>query len=75
MSGQGSVWSFTLNRLAPGDPDRDPQIVAQVELAEQPGLLLLTNVVGAAIGDVHIGMQVNVEFERSGDAWVPVFAP
>lgn len=75
VSGRGSVWSYTLNRLAPGGPDLDPPIVAQVELDEQPGLLLLTNVVGAAIGDVHIGMRVRVEFERVGATWVPVFAP
>ncbi len=69
------MWSFTLNRLGQGDPDVDPPIVAEVELAEQPGLLLLTNLVTAAIGEVHTGMQVHVEFEQGGDAWVPVFAP
>ena len=74
VSGRGSVWSFTLNRLGQGDPDVDPPIIAEVELAEQPGLLLLTNLVTAAIGEVHIGMQVHVEFEPGGDAWVPVRA-
>jgi uncharacterized protein len=75
VSGQGSIWSFTYNRLAPDGESGDAPIVAEVQLPEQPGLRLLTNIVKAALSDVQIGMAVHVEFERAGDAWIPVFAP
>src|SRR5262249_48632578 len=46
VSGRGTVWSWTLNRyqFAPGMAP--PYVVAIVELVEQAGLRLLTNVVG-----------------------------
>ena len=75
VSGWGSVLSFTLNRLAEGDPDVSPPIVAEVELVEQPGLRLLTKLVRVATGEIYVGLEVHVEFEQVDDAWVPVFAP
>ena len=50
-----------------------PYVIAEVELAEQPGLRLLTSVVGC--DEVTIGMPVRVRFEQAGDAWIPVFGP
>ena len=73
VSGRGSVWSFTVNRYpwAPGlEP---PYVLAEVELAEQSGLRLLTTIVDC--DDVRIGLPVQVRFEPAGEAWVPVFAP
>ncbi|PZC46996.1 MAG: hypothetical protein C1O27_001612 [Chloroflexi bacterium] len=47
-----------------------PYVVALVELDEGP--VLMSNVVGCAPEDVHIGMPLQVTF---GDADVPVFRP
>ena len=74
-TGSGTVWSFTINRLASPQENGEVPIVAQVELVDQAGLLLLTNLVHVSQCDVTIGMAVHVEFEHVEDAWVPVFAP
>jgi uncharacterized OB-fold protein len=75
VSGRGTLWSWTVNRYQwiPSMPP--PYVVAEVELAEQPGLRLLTNLVGADAADVRIGMAVTVCFARAGDAFIPLFRP
>lgn len=76
VSGNASVATFTVNRhpWVPGfDP---PYIIAIVELDEQPGLRLTTNLVGVEIEDVHIGMRVRVVFEeRDEGIFLPLFEP
>jgi uncharacterized OB-fold protein len=52
-----------------------PYVVALVELEEQPGLRLTTNIVGCQVDDVTIGMPVVVEFEDRGDVSLPQFGP
>jgi uncharacterized protein len=50
--------------------------VAIVELVEQPGLRMLSNVVGCDPELVRAGMAVTVEFESLADGiWLPVFRP
>jgi uncharacterized OB-fold protein len=49
--------------------------VALVELAEEPDVRLMTNIVDVAAGAVAIGMAVDVFFEQWGDVWVPLFRP
>jgi uncharacterized OB-fold protein len=73
VGGEGTVWSFTVNRYRWSPELEPPYVVAEVELDEQPGLRLLTAIVDA--DEVAIGMRVSVRFEPAGDAWVPVFAP
>jgi uncharacterized protein len=75
VSGQGSVFTFTVNhhRYHPEVPV--PYVIALVELDEQPGLRLPANIVGCAVEDVHIGMRVRVDFEDHGEVFVPVFRP
>jgi hypothetical protein len=73
MSGRGRVASFTVNHQR-WDPQLEvPFVIAIVELAEQPGLQFLTNIVGCAPEDVVIGMQVRVAFEQHEDIWLPLF--
>lgn len=76
-SGRGSVWSFTVNRYQWAPGIEPPYVLAEVELDEQPGVRLLTSIVGVDpdADDVTIGMPVHVRFEPAGDGWVPVFAP
>jgi uncharacterized OB-fold protein len=76
-SGLATVVTFTLNHQ-PWVPSPDhPYAIAIVELDEQPGLRLMTNLVGCAAEDVHIGMRVRVVFEEhgDGDVWIPLFEP
>jgi uncharacterized protein len=86
VAGTGTVYSFTVNRYQWTPALEPPYVIAEVELDEQPGLRLLTSVVGC--DEVTIGMPVRVRFEPAAaptearatdtaadDAWVPVFAP
>ncbi|MGH0032286.1 MAG: Zn-ribbon domain-containing OB-fold protein [Myxococcota bacterium] len=75
VSGRASVLTFTLNHQ-PWVPSPDhPYAIAIVEIEEQPGLRLMTNVVGCAAEDVHVGMPVQVAFEEHEDVFIPVFRP
>jgi len=76
VSGRATLHTYTVNHQAwmPG-PDL-PYVVAIVELPEQVGLRLTTNLVNCAIDDVEIGMPVQVTFEaRDEDVWIPLFEP
>jgi uncharacterized OB-fold protein len=55
-------------------PDH-PYAIAIVELDEQEGLRLTTNVVNCAAEDVRIGMRVQVVFDQYEDVWIPLFQP
>ncbi len=75
VSGAGTVQTFTVNHQRWGPDHAGPYVVAIVELAEQPGLNLLTNVVGCEPRDVRIGMPVQVVFRPLADVWLPLFQP
>lgn len=75
VAGTAVLHTYTVNRQAwlPGfDP---PYVVAIVELPEQEGLRLTTNLVNCALDDVRIGMPVRVVFEQWEDVWLPLFEP
>ena len=75
LPGTGAIDTFTINHQSwyPGlDP---PYVVAIVELPEQPGLRLTTNLVGCAPEEAVIGMALHVTFEQYEDVWLPFFAP
>lgn len=74
-SGRAEVLTFTINRQAWTPELAAPYVVAIVELVEQPGLRLLTNIVGCAPERVAIGMPVQVRFEQQDDVWLPLFEP
>jgi uncharacterized OB-fold protein len=75
VSGRGHVYTFTINRR-PWEPDLEvPFVLAIVELEEQAGLRLMTNVVGCPVEDVEIGMPVEVTFVARGAASIPHFRP
>ena len=75
VSGRGTVATFTLNHQ-PWVPAPDhPYAIAIVELDEQPGLRVMTNIVGCAPEDVTIGMRVQVTFQEYEDVFMPLFEP
>jgi uncharacterized OB-fold protein len=75
VSGRGRVYSYTINRQQWSPGLEVPYVIAIVELDEQPGLRLLTNIVGCPVDEVAIEMPVAVEFVHRGDVFLPVFAP
>jgi uncharacterized OB-fold protein len=75
VSGDATVHTFTINEQ-PWIPTFDPPyVIAIVELPEQEGLRLTTNIVDCEPHDVTIGMAVHVRFENYDDVWLPLFGP
>ena len=74
LSGKGVVYSWTVTRVAGlastppqlfrGFEDRLPFIIVVVELAEQEGLRILSNLIGASPEEIRIGGAVEVVFTR-----------
>jgi uncharacterized OB-fold protein len=75
VSGRGVVHACTINRYAWFPTMPPPYVIAEVELEEQPGLRITTNIVGCEPEAVRIGMPVTVEFDHVGETWIPVFRP
>lgn len=76
VSGRGAIYTFTVARHAarPGIPV--PFVLALVELVEQPGLRLTTNIVGCDVDHVEIDVPVRLRFDTEPDGFaVPVFEP
>jgi uncharacterized protein len=75
VSGRATLHTFTVNHQ-PWYPGLDPPyVVAIVELPEQAGLRLTTNVVNCAVDGVRIGMDLQVTFEEYDDVFIPMFEP
>ena len=75
VSGRGQVVTFTINHQ-PWNPTVEvPYVIALVELDEQTGLRLATNIVGCRPEHVRIGMRVRVTFIEREDVWLPLFEP
>jgi uncharacterized OB-fold protein len=75
VSGSASVWSFTVVHQRFVDWLPTPYVVGVVAIAEDPEVLLTTNIVGCPPQDVKIGMPVRVRFERHNDVFLPLFEP
>jgi uncharacterized OB-fold protein len=76
VSGRGVVYAFVVihHNTTPGFDARTPYVVAWIELPEQGGLRLLSDVVGADPGEVEIGSAVEVVFDAvNADLTVPRF--
>ncbi len=74
VSGRGTVWSFTINHH-PWDGSPEPWNIVLVELDEQPGLRLTSNLVGCRDDEIAIGQRVQVTFEEREGVWFPLFEP
>ncbi len=75
VSGRATVLTYTLNHQEWVPAPDHPYSIAIVEIEEQEGLRLMTNIVNCPAGDVHIGMAVQVLFEQHDDVWIPLFEP
>jgi len=76
VSGRATLHTFTVNHH-PWIPGFDPPYtIAIVEIEEQPGLRLTTNVVNCESDDLRIGMPLRVVFEEAEDGiYLPLFEP
>jgi uncharacterized OB-fold protein len=77
VSGRGSVYSFTVVRQAfdPAYAAELPYVVALVELEEDAGVRILTNIVHAEPSTITVGMPVEVTFEDRIGLALPMFQP
>jgi hypothetical protein len=78
VSGRGTVYTWTVVHHAPlsGFQAEVPYIVAWIELEEQPGLRILSNVVDCAPDQLRAGLAVRVTFrDVSDDISLPLFRP
>jgi acetyl-CoA acetyltransferase/uncharacterized OB-fold protein len=76
VSGRATVVSFTVNHQRWMPTIDVPYVIALVELIEQGGLRLTTNLVGCEPDAVRIGMSVRVRFESvSDEIALPLFEP
>ena len=77
VGGPFSPTRSTTNRSCPPVPV--PYVIAIVELDEQADLRIATNIVDCEPDSVHIGLPVEVRFERhdvdDDSVFFPVFAP
>jgi hypothetical protein len=78
VSGRATLYSYTVAVQAfhPYFVDKVPYVLAVVELAEEPGLRLTTNIVDCAEADLQVGMPVVVVFrEVAPGMTLPLFRP
>ena len=69
LSGEGTIYSFTVmtEDLVPGFESALPLTVVAVELDEQDGLVVVSNLMGVEPSEVRIGDRVRVTFEDLPD--------
>lgn len=64
LSGRGRVhtWTEIVHPVHPGARSRVPYLVAEIELDEQAGLTMISNLVGTSAERIAIGAPVAVDF-------------
>ena len=75
VSGRGTVAAFTINHQPFMDGFEPPYAFGFVEIHEDPEIRLGTNIIGCDLDTIHIGMEVEVLFEKNGEYFVPLFMP
>ena len=78
VSGQGTLYSFTVTMQAwhPFWADKLPYVLASVELIEQEGLKILSNVIDCDQDRLCVGMALQVVFrEVAPGLTLPLFRP
>jgi uncharacterized OB-fold protein len=76
VSGRGTIYSYAVveRPFHVGFIEALPYIVVLVELAEEPGLRMVANLVGVAPGTpLACGMPVEVTYEDRGSVTLPQF--
>jgi uncharacterized OB-fold protein len=74
-SGRATLFSYTLNHKAWNPDVPVPYALGIVELPEQAGLRMTSNIVNCAATDLAIGLPLRVTFEQQEDWFIPLFEP
>ena len=76
VSGKAVLLTYTVNHHPWVPGFEPPYVIAIVELPEQSGLRLTTNLVNVESDDIEIGMPLRVVFEAcDDDIHIPLFEP
>jgi uncharacterized protein len=75
VSGDGTVFTYTVNQHPFNPAVPPPYVIAIVELVEQDDLRLAANIVDCQPDSVTVGMPVAVRFEEQASGIDTVFAP
>ncbi|MBI2872150.1 MAG: OB-fold domain-containing protein [Chloroflexi bacterium] len=78
VSGRGTVYAHYVHHFKNigGFEDKAPYPVVAVELEEQRGLLMVTNILHCPYDQLRVGMPVEVVFEKASDEiTIPQFRP
>jgi len=75
VSGDGTVFTFTVNWHQFHPEVAPPNVIAIVQLAEQDDLRIPTNIVAVDHDALRCGLPVHVVFEQHGEIYYPVFEP
>lgn len=75
VSGNGEVYSFTVNCKAWGPGLEIPYVIAIISFPKAEGLQITTNLLAVKPEDVQIGMPVELCFENDEDVWLPMARP
>jgi uncharacterized OB-fold protein len=76
--GRGTIYAYTVmnDELVPGFESVVPLAVVVVELDEQEGLMVVSNLIGTEVSELRIGDRVQVTFEELPDGGaLPQFRP
>jgi uncharacterized OB-fold protein len=76
VSGRGTIYTYTVARQTwvAGFEDEVPYVVVAVSVAEQPSLLLTTNLIGDFdIDRLDIGLPVRADFAMQGQTTILQF--
>ena len=76
VSGRGHLKTWTVMRdsFLPGFDDELPFVIADIELAEQPGLRIVARLTDIELDDLELGMPLKVAFgDPVGQTRVPHF--
>ena len=73
MSGKATIASFTINHQQWQPELETPFVVGMVEIVEQRGLRLVTNIINCDPQEVQIGLAAKVQFLQQEDVWLPMF--
>ena len=76
VRGKGRVWSWTVvfHSIDPALNNNTAFNIVEVELEEQEGLRLTSNLIDCGPEDIYVGMPVEVVFEKVSDKMaLPMF--
>lgn len=75
VSGRAVLASYTVNYQAWVPGLAVPFSIGLVELVEQAGVRLTTNIINTPVEALRIGMKLRVVFAQREDVWLPLFEP